>query len=106
MEQMKTAEGLLRVANAKLARAQDELDRCQAALDAMQLEFDDAMATKQRIQLDAEATQKRMDAANRLIGGLAGEQRRWTAQSVAFSDETRRLTGDLMRCASQCLVNR
>ena len=50
------------------------------------------MASKQRIQQDAEATQKRMDAANRLINGLAGEKRRWTAQSDAFADEIKRLT--------------
>ena len=52
------------------------------------------MAAKQRIQQDAEATQRRMDAANRLIGGLAGEKKRWTAQSEAFADEIKRLTGD------------
>ena len=63
-------------------------------LERIQVDFDEAMASKQRIQQDAEATQKRMDAANRLIGGLAGEKRRWTAQSDAFADEIKRLTGD------------
>ena len=94
MEELKIAEGKLRVANTKLAKAKEELDACQADLDRMQVDFDEAMAAKQRIQQDAESTQKRMDAANRLIGGLAGEKRRWTAQSDAFANEIRLLTGD------------
>ena len=41
-----------------------------------------------------------MNAANRLIGGLAGEKARWTSQSEAFADEIRRLTGDVsIACA-------
>ena len=100
MAALKTAEGKLKVANAKLKRAQEELDVCQADLDAMQASFDDAMQAKHRIQIDAEATQKRMDAANRLISGLAGERNRWTDLGEAFADETRRLTGDVaLACA-------
>lgn len=66
----------------------------------MQQEFDEAMASKQRIQADADSTQNRMNAANRLINGLAGEKSRWTSQSEAFNDEIRRLTGDVaIACA-------
>ena len=43
---------------------------------------------------------KKMDAANRLIGGLAGERKRWGEQSEAFADEIRRLAGDVaLACA-------
>eukprot|EP00327_Prymnesium_parvum_P015479 CAMPEP_0113272674 /NCGR_PEP_ID=MMETSP0008_2-20120614/23450_1 /TAXON_ID=97485 /ORGANISM="Prymnesium parvum" /LENGTH=4484 /DNA_ID=CAMNT_0000122153 /DNA_START=48 /DNA_END=13502 /DNA_ORIENTATION=+ /assembly_acc=CAM_ASM_000153 len=100
MEALKLAEGKLKSANAKLAKAQAELDAVQAELDAMQQQFDEALANKQRLQDDADATQKRMDAANRLIGGLAGERKRWGEQSEAFADEIRRLAGDVaMACA-------
>ena len=63
MEALKLAEGKLKSANAKLAKAQAELDAVQAELDAMQQQFDEALANKQRLQEDADATQKRMDAA-------------------------------------------
>jgi len=100
MEALKMAEGKLRSANSKLAKAQAELDAVQAELDAMQAQFDEALANKQRLQEDADATQKRMDAANRLIGGLSGERKRWGEQSEAFADEIRRLAGDVaMACA-------
>ena len=71
MAALKVAEGKLRVANAKLKRAQEELDLCQADLDRMQESFDEAMQAKHRIQIDAEATQKRMDAASRLTRARA-----------------------------------
>ena len=53
----------------------------------MQRQFDEAMATKKALQDDADACQKKMDAANRLIGGLAGERSRWELQSASFDDE-------------------
>ena len=100
MEQLRVAENKLKVANAKLAKAQGELDGVQTELHSMQIQFDDAMATKQRIQDDADATQKRMDSANKLINGLAGERDRWTNLSEYFADEIRRLTGDVaLSCA-------
>jgi len=100
MEAVARAEGSLRTATAKLNRAQGDLDACQAELDRMQQDFDKAMAEKQAIQADAEATQKRMDSANKLIGGLDGEYRRWKRDSEAFADEIRRLAGDVaLACA-------
>lgn len=60
----------------------------------MQAGFDEAMLCKQRIQADADATHNRINAANRLISNLAGEQARWSEQAEAFSGELLRLTGD------------
>jgi len=100
MESLKMAEGKLKSANAKLAKAQGELDAVQAELDEMQRQFDEAIAKKQELQDDADACTKKMDAANRLIGGLAGERKRWEGQSESFADEIRRLAGDVaLACA-------
>merc|ERR1740138_1700250 len=66
----------------------------------MQRQFDEALRNKQLLLEDAEACNKKMDAANRLIGGLAGERKRWEEQSESFSDEIRRLAGDVaLACA-------
>ena len=90
----------LKSANAKLQKAQGELDAVAAALNEMQVSFDAAMANKQALQDDADACMRKMDAANRLIGGLAGERKRWGEQSEAFADEIRRLAGDVaLACA-------
>merc|ERR1719446_799633 len=100
MESLKQAESKLKSANAKLAKAQGELDQVQNELDEMQRQFDEALAKKQELQDDADACTKKMDAANRLIGGLAGERKRWEEQSESFADEIRRLAGDVaLACA-------
>ena len=38
-----------------------------------------------------------MDAANALLGALAGEEERWTRQSREFDDTIQRLTGKMPR---------
>ena len=59
-----------------------------------------AMAEKQRLQDEASLTKRRMDSANALIHGLAGEKDRWTSQSKDFADRISRLVGDsAMSCA-------
>merc|ERR1719440_1809585 len=100
MESLKMAESKLKSANAKLAKAQGELDQVAAELGEMQRLFDEAMATKQALQDDADACTKKMDAANRLIGGLAGERKRWEEQSESFADEIRRLAGDVAQACA------
>ena len=100
MEALKMAEGKLKSANNKLAKAQAELDGVAAELLKMQTQFDEALAHKQALQDDADACMKKMDAANKLIGGLAGERKRWGEQSEAFADEIKRLAGDVaLACA-------
>ena len=100
MEALKGAERALAVANKSLAAANAELDATQAELDKMQEEFDNAMAEKQKLIDAANATKKRMDAANALIGGLAGEKMRWTKQLADFADTINRLVGDVaLGCA-------
>jgi dynein heavy chain len=100
MDALAKAEAMVSAANKKLAAAQAELDEVQRELDLMQEKFDEAMADKQRLQDEASLTKRRMDSANALIHGLAGEKDRWTTQSKDFADKIARLVGDsAMSCA-------
>ncbi|PSN29295.1 hypothetical protein C0J52_27232 [Blattella germanica] len=45
---------------------------------------------------EAKKCQDKMDAAQALIGGLAGERVRWTEQSAMFKAEIERLVGDVL----------
>ena len=94
MDALRLKEHELSVAQRKLANANSELQAAQDLLDEMQMKFDSAMAEKQRLQEETDLTKKRMDAANALIRGLAGEKVRWTAQSADFAAEISRLVGD------------
>ena len=53
------------------------------------------MRQKRALEEDAATTKAKMDAANALLGALAGEEARWTEQSKAFDNQILRLTGPL-----------
>jgi len=95
IEALKVAEAQLSIANASLKIAEDELNEKEAELKGLNDEFSAAMAEKQKTQDEADATVAKMDAANKLIGGLGGEKIRWTAQSKEFASTIRRLVGDV-----------
>ena len=100
MEALKVANKALKIATDSLNAANTELAATQAELDKMQEEFDGAMAEKQRLQDDADSTQRRADAANALLGGLAGEKSRWTVQLGDFAETIKKLVGDVaLACA-------
>ncbi|XP_055862272.1 dynein axonemal heavy chain 8-like isoform X3 [Biomphalaria glabrata] len=91
-------EGRLNVAIAELQVAQAALDEKQAELNVVQAKYDAAMGKKKNLMEDAEATRRRMEAATALIGGLGGEQARWSSQSQEFRNQIICLTGDVLIC--------
>jgi len=95
IEALKVAEAQLSVANSSLAVAEAELSAKEAEVKGLNDEFDSAMAEKQKTQDEADKTVAKMDAANKLIGGLGGEKIRWTAQSKEFAATIRKLVGDV-----------
>jgi dynein heavy chain len=100
IESLKLAEAKLAVANQELGEAEAELNAKEAELKGLNDEYAAAMAEAQKTQDEADATKAKMDAANKLIGGLGGEKIRWTAQSKEFAATIRRLVGDTaMACA-------
>jgi len=100
MAMLRESEAELKIALKEKNAAEEKMAAVQAKLDAMQRQFDAAMAEKQRLEDDAAATQKKMDSANALITALGGEEIRWTAQSKAFADEIQRLAGDCALASS------
>ncbi|XP_060520516.1 dynein axonemal heavy chain 8 isoform X2 [Cylas formicarius] len=93
----------LAIQQAKLSRAQEELDAAMQLLASKEEEvrlcqeqYEQAMAEKQEIFAAAMKVKNKMDAATALIDGLAGERVRWTDQLAQFKAETERLVGDVV----------
>merc|ERR1719326_2320818 len=95
LDYLKVQEGKLSVAMAELAVADGELQKAQAVLDGLNAQFNEAMANKQALEDKANATKRKMDQANKLINGLAGEKIRWTDDSKNFSIRRKKLVGDV-----------
>jgi dynein heavy chain len=99
LEALAVAEGKLDVAMRALREAEEKLSACNARLKELKDAFDTQMAAKQRIEDNANALQRKMEQASRLINGLSGERVRWTEDSNNFAEMKRRLVGD---CAVAC----
>ena len=83
LEALAIAEGKLEVAMRALREAEERLSACNARLRELKDAFDTQMAAKQRIEDNANALQRKMEQASRLINGLSGERVRWTEDRYA-----------------------
>ena len=100
IDSLKVADAKVEAANAKLALAQVELNKVEQITAEAQRQLDETMANSKALQDDADRCQKKMDAANRLLDGLAGQQKNWEAQLDSFKAESGCLVGDTaLACA-------
>ncbi|XP_054702261.1 dynein axonemal heavy chain 17 [Grus americana] len=93
----------LEEANAELAEAQEKLSRIKnkvadlnANLAALTAEFEKATAEKIKCQQEADATNRVVTLANRLIGGLASENVRWAESVEMLREQEKTLCGDVL----------
>ncbi|XP_078011950.1 dynein axonemal heavy chain 17 isoform X1 [Phascolarctos cinereus] len=93
----------LEEANAELAEAQDKLTRIKnkiaelnANLANLTAAFEKATAEKIKCQQEADATNRVISLANRLVGGLASENVRWAESVEDFKGQGITLCGDVL----------
>ncbi|XP_054988433.1 dynein axonemal heavy chain 17 [Sorex araneus] len=93
----------LEEANAELAEAQDKLTRIKnkiaelnANLNNLTAAFEKATAEKIRCQQEADATNRVISLANRLVGGLASENVRWAESVENYKGQGVTLCGDVL----------
>ncbi|KAM4823531.1 dynein axonemal heavy chain 17 [Urocitellus parryii] len=93
----------LEEANAELAEAQDKLSRIKnkiaelnANLSNLTSAFEKATAEKIQCQQEADATNRVISLANRLVGGLASENVRWAESVENFKSQGITLCGDVL----------
>ncbi|GAB5581369.1 dynein axonemal heavy chain 17 isoform X1 [Prionailurus iriomotensis] len=93
----------LEEANAELAEAQEKLSRIKnkiaelnANLSNLTSAFEKATAEKIKCQQEADATNRVISLANRLVGGLASENIRWAESVKNFKSQGVTLCGDVL----------
>ncbi|XP_039947795.1 dynein beta chain, ciliary [Bactrocera tryoni] len=90
------AEQELKDARDKLQALNDRLLELEEQLNVLQMEYDEALAKKQKCQDEADKTAFTIDLANRLIGGLASEKIRWTESVKSLKEGQITLPGDML----------
>ncbi|KAL2078484.1 hypothetical protein ACEWY4_026169 [Coilia grayii] len=90
-------------ANAELAAAQEKLSlikakiaQLNANLAKLTAAFEKATSDKLKCQQEADATNQTISLANRLVGGLASENVRWSESVAEFKIQEKTLSGDVM----------
>ncbi|XP_052128978.1 dynein axonemal heavy chain 8-like [Frankliniella occidentalis] len=90
------AEAKLETAKRKLAEAEAVLAEKEKDLNIQKERHAEAMAAKQVVQDQADQCSDKINLAQGLIGGLAGERIRWQEQLGLFWSEIQRNVGDVL----------
>jgi len=95
MDYLKVQEANLDRAMKELGAAEAELAKVMAEVDELDVQVKEAFDKKTALEANALAMKRRMDAANRLLSGLSGENERWTEDAKNFATRRLRLVGDV-----------
>lgn len=93
---LNTANAELAAAQEKLSNIKKKLQELEETLQDLTSQFEQATAEKLRCQQEADATNRTISLANRLVGGLASENVRWAESVAQFREQEKTLPGDIL----------
>lgn len=99
MDRVKELEAESVAARTALEKELKELDKLEKQLTKLNSEYETAMAEKQRLQDETELLQRRLVAADKLIGGLSSEYVRWQQELESLKDELEKIVGNCLLSA-------
>uniref|UniRef100_A0A803U1D0 Dynein axonemal heavy chain 17 n=1 Tax=Anolis carolinensis TaxID=28377 RepID=A0A803U1D0_ANOCA len=93
---LEEANNELAEAQAKLTMIKNKIADLNANLANLTAEFEKATAEKIKCQQEADATNRVISLANRLVGGLASENVRWAESVENYREQEKTLCGDVL----------
>ena len=99
-QRLKEASESLGVKQAALKEAQDALAVVVAKLASLQVSYDTSVGEKNRLRDEAENLEAKLDRADKLVNGLAGEYTRWQASIGQYNSALVKVTGDALIAAA------
>lgn len=97
---LKEATESLAVKQASLKEAQEALAVVTAKLAALQVSYDTSVGEKNRLREESEMLEAKLDRADKLVNGLAGEYVRWQASIGEYNSALIKVTGDSLLAAA------
>lgn len=100
---MESADAAEKQANEKQEELKIVMEKVRIVVekvDTLKAKLAEAEAAKQRVLDEAEALQTQLDLANRLVGGLADENKRWNENVRTFKDERLTMIGNALVSAA------
>ncbi|XP_037090995.1 dynein heavy chain 10, axonemal-like [Pollicipes pollicipes] len=77
-----------------------EVERIEQLMAELNAKFETAKEERAILQAETELMMKRLDAADRLINGLASENERWTQTLKELGEQRIQLMGDCLLCSA------
>eukprot|EP00911_Craspedida_sp_UC1_P002095 UC1_evm8s1611 len=90
------ANAQLEAAQTKLAKIMAKIKKLDGELKVLTDKFEAATAAKLKCQQEADETNKTINLANRLVGGLSSEKTRWSQAVLDFKAQEVTLPGDVL----------
>lgn len=94
------AEALANEKLAELAVVLEKVRQINEKVDALKAKLFEAEEQKRRVENEAQALMDQLDLANRLVGGLADENKRWTENVATFKHERVTMIGNALISAA------
>lgn len=99
-QRLQEATESLATKEAALKEAQSALAAVMAKLADLQVKYDTSVNEKNRLRDEAENLQAKLDRADKLVRGLAGEYTRWQASIGEYNAALVKVTGDALIAAA------
>uniref|UniRef100_A0A8C0ZKM8 Dynein axonemal heavy chain 12 n=1 Tax=Cyanistes caeruleus TaxID=156563 RepID=A0A8C0ZKM8_CYACU len=95
-ERLKVAEESLAMTMELLNQKREELAAVEGRLAALEQTFAEKTEEKARLEFQVDLCAKKLERAEKLIGGLGGEKTRWNQAAYDLQEEYDNLTGDIL----------
>ncbi|XP_032050232.1 dynein heavy chain 12, axonemal [Aythya fuligula] len=95
-DRLREAQQSLAETLALLNRKRDELEEVENRLAALEQTFTEKTEEKARLEFQVDLCAKKLERAEKLIGGLGGEKSRWNNAANDLQDVYDNLTGDVL----------
>ncbi|XP_065826535.1 dynein axonemal heavy chain 3-like isoform X2 [Oscarella lobularis] len=93
---LKEAEKELALQTEKLNAKRSQLKEVEGKLQVLNDQFEVTMTKKQNLETQIDVCSKKLDRAEKLIGGLGGEKDRWSEAAKELGERYHNATGDVL----------
>ncbi len=95
-DSLAVAEATLAAAQSLLAEKKAQLKEVMDMLDELNAQFEEANNKKLKLEKDAQQCADRLERAEKLLGGLAGEKDRWTVSAAQLEKDYVNVLGNVL----------
>ena len=99
-EKLRNAQETLEKKQKSLKEARSRLEEIQQKLVDLKNQYDEKVSLKEKLRIESEQTELKLNRAEKLVSGLSGEKSRWEVSIKKLEEAITYLTGDCLLAAA------